>query len=206
MYHIGEGDGKIILVVYVDDLFITGRAESKITWLKKKLKDEFDMTDLGYVKHYLGREFHRLPHSLFLTQQQYSTKMLQEFGMLESRGEYTPLPAGTILLTNMDSPLVDPHLYCHIVGKLIFLTTTRPDLAYTVSSVSRYMSQPQETHMAEVKHILRYIKHTIDYSLLYQPSGEQVVHGFTDADWAACPKTRRSTGGFCFTMAGSAII
>jgi hypothetical protein len=85
--------------------------------------------------------------------------------MLECRGEYTPLPAGIVLLTDMHSKPVNPHLYCRIVGKLIFLTTTRPDLAYVVSSVSRFMTQPQEPHMDAVKHILRYVKHTIDYGL-----------------------------------------
>jgi hypothetical protein len=140
MYHIRQGDNKIILVVYVDDLFITGGTTSKITWLKQKLKDEFDMFDLGLVKPYLGVKFHRLPNGLFLTQQQYSSNMFQEFEMLESRGEHTPLPASTVLFSDMHSPLVNSHLYCRMVGKLIFLTTTRPDLAYAVSSLSMYMA------------------------------------------------------------------
>jgi hypothetical protein len=131
--------------------------------------------------------------------------MLHEFGMLESRGEHTPLPAGTVLFSDMHSPLVNSHLYCRMVGKLIFFTTTRPDLAYAMSSVSRYMAQPQSAHMDAVKHILRYVKQTIDYGLFYHSGVSPKVHDFTDANWTACPETRRSTGGFCFTMSGSAI-
>jgi hypothetical protein len=205
MYHIGQGDNKIILVVYIDGLFITKGAKSKITWLKQKLKDEFDMSDLGLVKQYLEVEFHPLPNGLFLTQQQYSNDMLQEFGMLESRREHTPLPASTVLLSDMHSPLVNSQLYCHMVDKLIFLTTTRHDLAYAMNSVSRYMAQPQSTHMDAVKHILRYVKQTIDYGFFYYFGVSPKVHGFTDVDWIACPETHRSTGGFCFTMFGSAI-
>jgi hypothetical protein len=99
--------------------------------------------DLDSVQRYLGVEFHRSPSGIFLTQKEYILSMLQEFGMQDSRIKHIPLPSGTVLLSNIDSPFVDPHEYCRIVGKLIFLTMTRPDLAYAVSFVSQYMSQPQ---------------------------------------------------------------
>jgi hypothetical protein len=85
--------------------------------------------------------------------------------MEDSRLEHIPLPAGILLLMDMDSPYVDQHEYCRIVGKLIFLTTTRPDLVYAVSSVSRYMAFPQQAHMEAVRLILRYIKRTADFGL-----------------------------------------
>ena len=81
-------------------------------------------------------------------------------------------------------------------GKLIFLTTTRSDLAYVVSLVSRYMTQPQEPHMDAVKHILCYVKQIVDYGLFYHSDDLPAAHGFIDADWAACPETCQSTGGF----------
>jgi hypothetical protein len=143
-------DPNLIIVVYVDDLFITGADETKIAWLKKKLNMEFDMTDLGPIQRYLGVEFTRTPNGMFLFQHQYVLEMLSEFHMQNSKPEHVPLPPGILLLTDMNSPLVDPNEYCRIVGKLIFLTTTRPDMAYSISTVSRYMSCPQQPHMDAV--------------------------------------------------------
>jgi hypothetical protein len=105
----------------------------------------------------------------------------------------------------MNSPQVDPSHYCRIVGKLIFLTTTRPDLAYAVGTVSRYMSAPQQAHLDAINHILRYVHKTLDYGLNYKFGHSSLAEGFTDADWAQCLETRRSTSGYCFLMAGSAI-
>lgn len=105
----------------------------------------------------------------------------------------------------MNSEPVDIHNYCSIVGKLIFLTTTKPDIAYAVSSVSRYMSNPQAAHLNVVKHILCYLQKTSDYGLFNQCSQNNKVEGFIDSDWASCPETRRSTGGYLFTLSGAAI-
>jgi hypothetical protein len=92
-----------------------------------------------------------------------------------------------------------------MVGKLIFLTTTCPDLSYSISTVSRYMAVPQKPHLEAVKHILRYVHKIADYGLFYNSQASSQVQGFTDADWAACYDTRRSTGGYLFTMAGASI-
>lgn len=84
------------------------------------------MTDLGPIQRYLGVEFTRTPNGMFLSQHQYVLEMLSEFHMQNSKPEHVPLTPGILLLTDMNSPLVDPNEYCRIVGKLIFLTTTRP--------------------------------------------------------------------------------
>jgi len=103
LYHIGTGNNKTILVVYVDDLFVTGGDENSILWLKQKLKGEFDITDLGLVTKYLGIQFKTTPQGIFLTQHQYAVDMLTEFGMENSRTEHVPLPAGLVLTSDMKS-------------------------------------------------------------------------------------------------------
>jgi hypothetical protein len=125
--------------------------------------------------------------------------------MLQSKPEHVPLPPGLQLMSDMNSEPADLHHYCKLVGKLIFLTTTRPDLSYVVSIISRYMFAPQQAHLEVVKHILRYLKKTCDYGILYQSQGKHPIRDYTDADWAACPKTRRSTGGYLFSLAGGSI-
>jgi hypothetical protein len=205
MYHVGTGTQKIILVVYVDDLFITGVDDARISWLKGKLKTEFDITDLGQVTRYLGVEFRKHSQGLFLSQHSYVLDMLREFGIHDSRFENVPLPSGLQLVSYMESPPVNTHEYCRMVGKLIFLTTTRPNLAHAVGTVSRFMSAPQEAHLAAVKHIFRYVHKTSDYGINYRTGHDPYATGFTDVDWAQCLETRRSTSRYYFLMAGSAI-
>jgi hypothetical protein len=124
--------------------------------------------------------------------------MLKEFGMQDSRFEHVLLPPGLQLVSDMDSPPADQTEYCRMVGKLIFLTTTKPDIAYAVGTVSRFMSCPQEVHLAVVKHILRYVHKTHDYGINYRNGHDLYATGFTDADWAQCLETRRSTRGTAF--------
>jgi hypothetical protein len=175
MYHIGTGANKIILVLYIDDLFIMGGATKTITWLKSELHHQFDMTDLGPITRYLGVEFQRHPHGFFLSQRDYVLQMLSDFNMQDCRPEHIPMSPGLPLVTDMDSPYTDPHHYSQIVEKLIFLTTTRPDIAYAVSNVSRYMSSPQHAHLNVVYHILRYLKKIVDYGLLYSRQPKPLV-------------------------------
>ena len=206
MYYLGAGIDRLVLVLYVDDLFLSGGNPQQIQWLKTQLHAQFDMTDLGYVSRYLGVEFRRLPDgSYHISQAAYVQELLQDFDMLNCKPEHVPLPPGLRLLTDMDSPPTDLHHYCKMVGKLIFLTTTRPDLSYAVSTVSRYMAAPQQAHLEVVKHILRYLRHTCDYGLLYQHQSPYPIQGYTDADWATCQETRRSTSGYLFSLAGGSI-
>ena len=153
--------------VYIDDLFIIGPDDTKITWLKNQLRKEFDISYLGPIKTYLGKEFNKIPSRYFLPQNKYTLNMITEFGMQNSRYEYVPLPPGLILFSDMGSPPVNTQGYCRMVGKFIFLTTTRPDIAYAVSVVSCFMAKPQQTHLEAVKRILRDVKFTLHYSLHY---------------------------------------
>lgn len=121
--------------------------------------------------------------------------------MHNSKCEYTPVPEGQVLTSQTGTPSVDITDYCHAVGKLIFLTNTRPDIAYAVGVVSRYMAHPQQRHWEAVKHILRYLKGTMDYGIHFQHSASPVLHGFADADFLGCPDTRRSRGAYLIQLA-----
>lgn len=169
----------------------------KIHWLKQQLQT---IIDLGPVTWYLGVEFKRFEDGIFLTYKDYALDMLTKFGMSDSKLEHIPMPPGLPLLFDMNSKPIDIYEYCKIVGKLIFLTTTRRDIAYAVSSISHYMSSPQRAHPNAANHILRYIKKTADYGIFHNRHDNTSIQGYTDADWAACPETRRSTGGYLFTM------
>jgi hypothetical protein len=165
-------------------LFITGNDESKITWIKRKLSQRFEMVDLGRMRKFLGIIFTQSIDGIALDQTRYAKELLIEFDMWDSKPSPIPLPEGLKLWSNMDSSYVDIHNYCRLVGKLI-LVITRADIAYVVNVISRYMSEPQETHLNVAKHILRYIRGTLDYGILYRRGGNTEITGYTDADWGS---------------------
>ncbi|XP_043687784.1 uncharacterized mitochondrial protein AtMg00810-like [Telopea speciosissima] len=117
----------------------------------------------------------------------------------------TPMPSGHKLSTQNGEPLPEAHEYRQIVGALQYLTMTRPDLTYAVNQVCQYMHKPTTDHLAAVKRILRYVKGTVGAGTTIKPSSLNLLGAYTDADWAGCPDTRRSTSGFC-TFLGSNLL
>ncbi|GJR09420.1 ribonuclease H-like domain-containing protein [Tanacetum coccineum] len=94
-------------------------------------------------------------------------------------------------------PISDPTLYQSLVGSLQYLTFTRPDISYAVQQVCLYMHDPREPHLSALKRILRYVRGTLDYGLQLFSSSTTILVAYSDADWAGCPTTRRSTSGYC---------
>jgi hypothetical protein len=102
--------------------------------------------------------------------------------MVDCKSASAPFPKGQLLVTDMHSPYIDSTYYCRLVGKLIFLTVTRPDIAYAVSRLSSYMANPQHAHLDAAKHVLRYLQGTIDIGILYKFGAPIAISGYTDAD------------------------
>ncbi|KAG0575082.1 hypothetical protein KC19_VG316600 [Ceratodon purpureus] len=135
------------------------------------------MLDLGLLSYSLGLEFLFQSEGILMTQRRYIHDMLLEFGMDECKPAATPMLEKLKLVPEMHASPVDVNLYQRMVGKLIFLSHTRIDIAYAVSIVSRFMSCPQEPHQQAVKHLLRYLKGTEDYALLYRREGGEIYMG-----------------------------
>jgi histone deacetylase 1/2 len=189
----------------VDDLFLTGSSPTLISWIKQYMHQEFDMQDLGRVQRYLGLTFEHTDLGTFLHQRDYTASILQDFTMEDCKPAPTPFPDGQILTSDMHSPPTDITTYCKLIGKLIFLTVTRPDIAFSVSRLSSYMASPQLAHLEAAKHLLRYLQGTLDMGILYRSGSPITISGFTDADWGSCTDTRRSMGAYIFTLAAGPI-
>lgn len=198
--------GKVtLLILYVDDVYLTGDNEAHISFIRQDIQSTFEMTDLGLLSYSLGIEFLFQPKGILMTQRRYIHDMLQEFGMHECKPATTPMLEKLKLVPEMNAPPVDVSLYQRMVGKLIFLSHTRIDIAYSVSMISRFMACPQEPHQQAVKHLLRYLNGTKDYALLYRRGGGRDLHGYTDADWAADAHDRKSTTGYVFFLGSTPI-
>lgn len=200
-----RGDKLAIILVYVDDLIITGDDENEIRQIRENLSVRFQMKELGELKHFLGLEVERTRDGLFLCQQKYAQDLLERFGMLDCKPISTPIEVNARLRATEGKDLQDGTMYRQLVGSLIYLTLTRPDIAYAVGIVSRYMQEPKKPHLEAARRILRYVKNTMDYGLFYKKENVYEVKGYCDADYAGDCDTRRSTTGYVFSIGSGAV-
>ena len=203
----------VIVIIYVDDLIILASDVDMINELKASLEREFEMSDLGELHFFLGVHFERDRRSRTITmhQRSYIETILERFGMADCKPIATPLDAKTPLPKLSDEEH-EEHLhemkdvpYQEAVGSLMYaMVATRPDLAFAVSVVSRYMSKPGPMHWMAVKRIMRYLKGTLDMKL--RIGGNHInVKGYSDADWAGDVENRRSTSGYVFFVGEGAV-
>ncbi|WKA10719.1 hypothetical protein VitviT2T_028279 [Vitis vinifera] len=197
--------GTILLLLYVDDMIIIGDDLSGIQELKDFLSQQFEMKDLGHLSYFLGLEITHSTDGLYITQAKYASNLLSQAGLIDSKTVDTPVELNAHLTPLGGKPLSNPSLYRRLVGSLVYLTVTRPDISYAVHQVSQYLSAPRSTHYAAVLRILRYLKGTLFHGLFYSTQSPLVLRAFSDADWAGDPTDRRSTTGYCFLLGSSLI-
>jgi hypothetical protein len=153
--------GIIIIVIYVDDLFITEDSDADIFDLNKLLKQKFEMKDLGELHYFLDIEVIQSLKGIWLLQRQYALNKLTEFGMMNYKPISIPLEQNVRLSANEGNLVEDTTMYRCIVGSLIYMTITRPDFNHVVGVVSQFMQTPRKPHLDAVRPIPRYIKHTL---------------------------------------------
>ncbi|KAJ4740894.1 Transposon Ty1-H Gag-Pol polyprotein [Rhynchospora pubera] len=197
----------VFVGVYVDDLIITGTCEGEISKFKEKMKEIFQMSDLGLLSYYLGIEVHQTTSNITLCQEAFARRILQSCGMEDCNMIQAPMEARLKLSKKSTAPLVDQSKYRSIVGSLRYLLHTRPDLAYSVGIVSRFMESPTTEHMNAVKHILRYIKGTSGLGCSYGKGSEEELKliGYSDSDLAGDLDDRKSTTGVAFFLGNNLI-
>ena len=159
-YHYNSSGQCIYLVVYVDDIVITGSDQDGIQKLKQHLFTHFQTKDLGKLKYFLGIEIAQSSSGVVLSQRKYALDILEETGMLDCKPVDTPMDPNVKLVPGQGEPLGDPGRYRRLVGKLNYLTITRPDISFPVSVVSQFLQSPCDSHWDAVIRILRYIKST----------------------------------------------
>ncbi|XP_019150387.1 PREDICTED: uncharacterized protein LOC109147209 [Ipomoea nil] len=201
-----HSNGKCIyLVVYVDDIVITGSDQEGISQLKEYLFSRFQTKDLGKLKYFLGIEVAQSSSGIVISQRKYALDILEETGMLDCRPVDNPMDPNVKLLPGQGEPLLDRERYRRLIGKLNYLTITRPDISFAVSVLSQFLENPCDTHWDAAVRVLRYIKRAPGQGLLYEDRGHTQVVGYSDADWAGCPFDRRSTSGYCVLIGGNLI-
>ncbi|KAA0037683.1 putative mitochondrial protein [Cucumis melo var. makuwa] len=199
-------DSKVaIILVYMDDLIITGDHIEEVRQIKQNLLVCFEMKELGELKHFLGLEMEYSEKGLFLGQQKYVKDLLQKYGMSDCKPISTQMEVNKKFCTHEGKDLANPTMYYQLVGSLIYLTLTRLDISYSVRVVSHYMQKSKKPHLEAVRRILRYLRGITEYGLLYKKEQDCKLEGFCDADYAGDYDTRRSTTGYLFKLGCRAV-
>lgn len=185
-------------------MLLTGSSSTLVQSFLQVLNSEFSMKDLGPLHHFLGIQVQSTTTGLHLSQTHYAYSILERAQMLECQPMPTPLVQKSVS-TSVDTPVDDPSYFRVLVGSLQYLTLTRPDLSFSVNYVSQFMHSPHMSHLKYVRRILRYLKGTLDLGLSLTADTSLALSAFSDADWAGCQMTRRSTTGYC-TFLGSNIV
>ncbi|GKA10260.1 putative RNA-directed DNA polymerase [Tanacetum coccineum] len=196
--------GYVILCLYVDDMLIVGSSNKMIRSTKYMLKSKFDMKDMGLADLILGIKIIRTQNGLVLSQAHYVDKILNTHNAGDSGQARTPIDTSMHLSKNRGLGVAQLE-YSRIIGMLMYLMTgTRPDLAYAVSRLSRYTSNPSYAHWKAITRVLHYLRYSRDYGLHYDRH-PAVIEGYSDANWISDIKDSRSTSGYVFTLGGAAI-
>lgn len=200
-----RGDSFTAVLLYVDDMIITGNDEAAIRDLKQFLQSHFRIKDLGHLKYFLGVEVARSSQGIAISQRKYTLDIIDEAGLLGAKPAKFPMEENLRLSPTEGQLLHNASQYRRLVGKLIYLTITRPEISYSVHILSQFMQQPRKPHLDAVHRLLRYLKGSPGQGLLFPSNGSLTLKGYCDADWARCPLTRRSVTGYCIFLGGALV-
>ena len=205
----GDGDSLVYVLVYVDDILIASKQLAAVQRAKAALLSAFKARDLGEATLFLGMQIarDRATRTIKLSQPRMAADLAARFGVESARARSTPLSAADRLTAGAGEPL-DLQLfpYSTLVGSLLYLSIcTRPDIAFSVGALAKYMAAPTTAHWAAAKGVLRYVACTSEYGINFGGTGAAGLQGFCDADYAGDTDTRRSTTGYVFTLHGGAI-
>ena len=193
------------LLIYVDDMILTGNDTSEISNVKQTLDNLFRIKDLGALKFFLGLEVARSSKGISLCQRKYALEILQDAGLLACKPALTPMVHSAKLVKDDGVPFEDIAAYRRLVGQLLYLTNTRPDICFAVTHLSQFLSKPMKSHHQAALRILRYLKGSPGRGLFFPSENDIQLKAFSDSDWAACPESRRSITGFCVFLGNSLI-
>ena len=169
------------------------------------MKKEFKMSMVGELTFFLGLQVKQIKEGIFISQEKYARNIVKKFGLDSKKHASTPMSSSTKLNIDSSGVEVSPTLYRSIIGSLLYLTASRPDIAFSVGVCARYQAAPKESYLTVVKRIIRYVNGTSDYGLWYSKDSNACHAGYSKADWAGSVNDRKSTSGDCFYLGNNLV-
>jgi hypothetical protein len=197
--------GRTLIFLYVDDMIITGDNSEYIAFIKARLREDFLMTDLGPLRYFLGIEVSSTPDDFYISQEKYIQDLLARAALGDERIVETPMELNVQLRASDGDPLSDSTSYHHLIGSLVYLAITHPDISYPVHILSQFVSAPTSVHYSHLLRVLCYLRGTITRRLFFPRSSSLQLQAYSDATWDSDPSDRHSLSAYCVFLGGSLI-
>jgi hypothetical protein len=201
LFILKQGDDILIVQVCVDDIVFGGSSHSLVAWFAKDMSKEFKMSTIGELQFFLGLQIKQAKEGTFVHQAKYTKDILKKFNMNDSKSLSTLMSTTTALDADEDGELVDQKEYRSMIGSLLYLTVTRPDIQFSVCLCAGFQALPRQT----VKRIFRYLRYTPELCLWFSASSSLSLLGFSYADFAGCRVDRKLTSGTCQFLGSSLV-
>ncbi|XP_062080129.1 uncharacterized mitochondrial protein AtMg00810-like [Humulus lupulus] len=198
-------EGIFVAQIYVDAIIFGSTCASEIPKFVDLMTSEFEMSLIGDLTYFLGLQIKQLETGIFISQSKYTRNMLEKFGIGNSKHAHTPIGTTTKLTKDETEESVDPTLYRSMIGSILYLTTSHPDISFSVGLCARYQANPKQSHLTVVKRIFKYLGETIDLGLWYSCDTTMSLVGYSDSDWAGSVDDRKSTSGGCFFVGNNLV-
>ncbi|GJY38373.1 retrovirus-related pol polyprotein from transposon TNT 1-94 [Tanacetum coccineum] len=189
------GNDILLVQIYVDDIIFASTNTAMCDEFANQMTSKFKMSMMGKMSSFLGLQISQSPRGIFINQSKYASEIVKKYGLNTTDYVDTPMIETKKLDEDLQGKPVDAILYCGMIGSLMYLTASRPDLNYDVCLCARYQAKPTEKHLQAVKRIFRYLNGTINMGLWYSKDTDMSLTAYADADHAGCQDTRRSTSG-----------
>jgi hypothetical protein len=188
-----------------DNIVFGGSSNSFIARFVEDMSRGFEMSMMDELQYFLGLQIKKSNKETFVHQAKYTKDIVRKFKMEDSKTMTMPMSTTTALDADEEGEHVDQKEYRSMIGSLLYLTATRPDIQFSVCLCARFQASPRTSHRQAVKRIFRYLRHTPDFDLWYFASSSLALHGFSDADFAGCQLDRKSTSGTCQFLGSSLV-
>ncbi|XP_019418587.1 PREDICTED: uncharacterized protein LOC109360408, partial [Lupinus angustifolius] len=203
---IRKSENHVLLVqIYVDDIIFGSTNDILCREFSEMMQGEFEMSMMGELTFFLGLQIKQLESGIFIHQAKYCKELLKKFEMDKCKEASTPMASACYLDKDEKGKAIEVTKYRGMIGSLLYLTASRPDIMFSVCMCARYQSSPRESHYITVKRIMRYLKGTINMGLWYPRDASLSLVGYSDSDFAGCKLDRKSTSGTCHLLGSSLV-
>src|ERR1044072_4074451 len=200
-----EGGKIMVAQIYVDDIVFGGMSDKMVKHFANQMQAEFEMSLMGELTYFLGLQVTQMEDSTFFSQSKYARNIVKKFGIENASHKRTPAPTHLKLSKDTSGINVDQSLYRSMIGSLLYLTASRPDITFAVGVCARYQAEPKVSHINQVKRILKYVSGTYNYGMLYSHGCEPILSGYCDADCVGSVDDRNSTSGGCLYLGNNLV-
>jgi hypothetical protein len=200
-----HGTYFLLAQIYVDDIIFGGSSQTLVSRFQEMMESEFSMSMMGELTFFLGIQVKQMKQGTFMHQAKYTKDLMNKFNMVELKPVSTPMSSAASLSPDEDGKAMDQREYKSMINSLLYLTTTRPDIQFTMGLCARFQASSLSLHRMVVQRFFRYLKHTPEFGIWYSASSSLDLAGFSDADFVGCEIDRKSTSGTCHFLGSSLV-